>query len=243
MPSLRLLFLIVSASAILLLPSKQAGATGGMSTLGEAELEKAFAELVLGPVSLATEDIEISHFSATPDLIELPPGEMSFRIISQTPNRQLGQKTIVADILVDEVVQKRVTLSGELARYGNVACLTKTLAQHSIITASDLTLVRRNLSLLGPGLITDLEAAIGKETKMTLPAGAILYGTKLKEPAIIKRGDIVSIQAASESISITVPGRVLNGGAKGDLIKVKNLMSRKEVFVKIIGSDTVQAQF
>lgn len=211
--------------------------------LGPEDLQKIFLDLATADTALPKDDIEISKFSATPDAIELPPGTLDFRIISGGQSKPLGQQTLVADILVDGVAKSRVKLSGDLALYGDVVCTTSTLSRHSIVTADDLKRVRRNLTRLGPDLITAEASAIGKEVKTTLQPGSILYGNALKEPEIVKRGDVVSILAANDFINITVPGRAQNAGAKGDLIKVKNLMSRKEIFVKILGPGTVQAQF
>jgi len=149
---------------------------------------------------------------------------------------------LVADLLVDGVAQGRVKLSGDLALFGEVLCTTATLPRHTLITASHLQRVRRNLTMLGPDLVSEESAAIGKELKTTLQAGAILYGNLIKAPEVVKRNDIVSILAASESLLITVPGRAQGAGATGELIKVKNLMSRKEIVAKVLGPGAVQAQ-
>jgi len=243
MAHFRLLHLSVCLSFLLLLPSQPAVALDNKTILGTDELQKIFLDLATTNTSLPKSDIEVSKFSATPDSIELPAGVLDFRIVSGTPAKPLGQQSIITDVLVDGVTQRQIKLSGDLALYGDVICTTSTLPRRSIVAAHNLKRVRRNLAMLGPDLITDEAAAIGKEIKTTLQPGAILYGNTLKAPEIVKRGDIVSILAANDFLTITVPGRVQIAGAKGDLIKVKNLMSRKEIFARIVGPDTVQAQF
>lgn len=242
MPRLPLILLVLAALAGVL-PDQSARAADGSTVLGPAELQKVFAELLAGDASQPKRDIEISHFTATPASLELPPGTVDFRLISPGQVKPVGQQTVIADVLVDGVRRQQIKLSGDLKLYGEVACLTKVLRRQSIIAADDLEQVRRDLSMLGPDLISDKSLAIGKELKTTLQAGAVLYGRLLKEPELVKRGDIVSILAATDSLTITVPGRVQIAGAKGDLIKVKNLMSRKEIYATIIAPGTVQAQF
>lgn len=243
MTSFRSLLLNVCLSLLVLLPSQQAGAQDKKNLLGADELQKIFLDLATTDSSLPKSDIEVSKFTATPASMELPPGTLDFRIVSGTPAKPLGQQVIVADVLVDGAALGQIKLTGDLALYGDVVCTTSTLPRHSIVAAHNLKRVRRNLAMLGPDLITDEAAAIGKEVKTTLQPGAILYGNTLKEPEIVKRGDIVSILAANDFLTITVPGRVQIAGAKGDLIKVKNLMSRKEIFARIVGPGVVQAQF
>ena len=240
----RLIILAVSLAILfLLLPDKRSEALDGLSVLGQVELQKIFADLATSRTSLPKADIEITHFTATPESIELPPGELDFRTISVSQGKELGKKTVVADVLVNGVTQERVTLSGDLTLHGDVICAARAIPRHTIIVASDLVRVRRDLTMLGPDLITDEAAVLDKETKTTLQPGAVLYGHFLKDPQLVKRGDIVSILAATDHITVTVPGRVQASGAKGDLIKVKNLMSRREIYAKVIGPDTVQAQF
>lgn len=239
----RLSLLLFSLYLTCLLPSLGARAEGGPILLGTVELQQIFKDLATKHSSLPQPDLEVSNFTAQPDSVELPPGALDFKVISTNQAKPLGQQVIVTDILVDGVVQDRVKLSGDLALYGEVVCAVSPIPRQSIITADQLKLVRRDLTMLGPGLVFDLVAAIGKEIKTTLRPGALLYDNVLKEPEMVKRNALVSILAASDSLTITVPGRVLTAGAKGELVKVKNLMSRREIFAKIIGTETVQAQF
>ncbi len=239
----RLILLAASLVILALLPGKRSGATADLTVLGKAELQKIFADLATSRLSLPKADIEVTHFAATPDSVSLPPGALDFRTISLTQGKELGKQTIVADLLVNGVAQQRVTLSGDLTLHGDVLCAARALTRHRIVAKSDLVRVRRDLTMLGPDLITDEAAVIGKEIKTTLQPGAVLYGHFLKDPQLVKRGDIVSILAATDYLTVTVPGRVQTPGAKGELVKVKNLMSRREIHARVVGPETVQVQF
>lgn len=241
----RLLLTLLAAflAVVALLPPGPTGATNGMTVLlGQAELEQAFAELVRGRSSLPPGDLTISHFTATPESIGVPPGPREFRVVSRGQVKGLGKQTMVTDILVNGETSGRVTMSGDLALQGYVVCATRTLARRSIIAAGDLERVRRDLTMLGPDLVTDPSQVIGKELSTTLQPGAPLYGRFIKEPEMVKRGDIVSILASTDLLTITVPGQIKSAGAKGDRVKVKNLMSRREICAKVIGPKTVQAE-
>ncbi|MCK5228635.1 MAG: flagella basal body P-ring formation protein FlgA, partial [Desulfobulbaceae bacterium] len=41
----------------------------------------------------------------------------------------------------------------------------------------------------------------------------------------------------------TVPGEVRNSGAIGELVRVKNLMSRKEILARVLDSGTVEVNY
>jgi len=244
---MRRLLLVLSSLCLLLLyllSDQTVSALEDEIILDDDQLKQIFVDLVTAHIALPKQDIVINRFTATPKAIAVPAGSLEFQIISGLqPGPPLGQQAIVADVSVDGVVQKRVKFRGDVALYGDVICTTNPLPRKSIILAQHIKRVRQDITMLGPDIITDEAAAIGKEITTTLQAGSILYGKTLKEPELVKRGDIISILAANESLTITVPGRVLKSGVKGETIKVKNLMSRKEIFATIIGPGTVQTQF
>lgn len=243
MKRLRLILLSLCLSLPFLLAGQTSWALDKGFLLGTDELRQVFVDLTATNSALPKTDLEVSNFTATPAAIDLPTGALDFQIISGNTAKALGQQVIVTDVLVDGVVQGRLKLSGDLALFGEVICATSALPRHSIIRAENLKRVRRNLTGLGPDLVTDEAQALGKEVKTTLRAGAILYGKILKEPEIVKRGDIVSILSKTDFITVSVPGRVQKAGAKGDLVKVKNLMSRREIFAEILDPNTVQVKF
>lgn len=213
-----------------------------LTILGKNELQTIFTELITTNSPLPAGDLEISHFSSTPDRVTLPAGIQKIHVVSQSHPKQLGRHTFVVDIMVDGAAKEQVSLSGDIELFGTVVCAKKALPRRSIIEASDVEQVRRNLSILGPDIVDKTEKAVGMELKTTMQPGAVLYGRFLKSPETVKRGDIVSIQAANGGLTISVPGRVQTAGATGDLIKVKNLMSRREVYARVTGPDTVQVE-
>ena len=54
---------------------------------------------------------------------------------------------------------------------------------------------------------------------------------------------MVTILADSGQIHVSVPGKARSAGALGDIIKVKNMLSRREIYAKIINQDEVQVEF
>lgn len=238
----RLLILTLSLLSLGLAQGSAAGAEGDVRAVGQAELQDIFLDLATSGTALPRADLELTRFNVEPETIRLPTGALEARLLSGRQAKPLGQQVLVADLLVDGVAQGRVKLSGDLALFGEVICLASSLPRHTRIEAGHLQRVRRNLTMLGTDLVREESAAIGKELKTTLQAGAILYGNLLQAPEMVKRNDVVSILAASDSLLVSVPGRVQSAGALGELIKVKNLMSRKEVVAKVLGPGAVQAQ-
>lgn len=139
--------------------------------------------------------------------------------------------------------QARVKLTGDIHLFGDVVCMARGLTRHAILTPDDIEIVHRNITMLGNDFISDPRQVIGRELKTSLQPGAILYSRLLKNPTVVKRGDLVSILAKSGPLTVRTAGQVKTPGAQGDVVRVKNLMSRREVYARVISPNEVQVDF
>ncbi len=240
----------ILTSLIIILLQIPAGANtipASGTTLSSADFKKIFSNIVEQNKSLSTpergQQQRVVNFSTQPTTITLPPGLVSYQVISHSGGNQLGRKIIGLAILIDGHEQSRVTLSGDLQLFGSVTCLSRTVRRHTILSQDDLEIIQRNLTMLGPDFIREPRLAIGRELKTTLQPGAILYGRLLKKPTVVKRGDLVEIQANSGSLIVKAAGQIKTSGAMGDIVRVKNLMSRKEIYARVISPNKVQVDF
>ncbi|AGH49093.1 flagellar basal body P-ring biosynthesis protein FlgA [Sphingomonas sp. MM-1] len=70
-------------------------------------------------------------------------------------------------------------------------------------------------------------AAAGKEAARRLMAGAIVKGTDIVMPRLVRRGEAVTIAVVSGGLTITAPGRALTDGGKGDAVRVVSLSTNR----------------
>lgn len=211
--------------------------------LGQADLEQLFLT-TLGPGSpFPKEDLQVLNFKSKPENLHLPTGTLSHRVIKQGNLQALGQKTLTLAILVNDREEGQVVMNGDLALFGEVVTLAKPLPRDAILTEDDLLVTRRNLGPLGEGLIRRPEDAVGKLLQSSLQAGSLLYDKLLKTPPLVKRGDRVTIRAKSAHLQVNVNGEVQNAGGKGEQVRVKNLMSRKELYARVVTPSIVEVEF
>jgi flagellar basal body P-ring formation protein FlgA len=116
---------------------------------------------------------------------------------------------------------------------------THTLRAQTVLTANDFTLVDAEI----PGALTDPQAVIGLETKVTLYAGRPLTAANVGVAALIERNQTVALIFRAGGLSILTEGRALARGGPGDVIKIMNLSSRATVLgtVGFDGSVTVNS--
>lgn len=230
---------------ILLLLACRPAAGGAAETvqLGPAELEGFFSEALLADAPLPRERLRVEHFSARPEAVSIPAGAVSWRTEGPGRGAFLGKKTMDLIILVDGREAATVRATGDIQLYGDVVCVTRTMRRGEVLAAGDLTVMHRNISNLGANLVEDPNAAVGRQLKATLRPGTPLYTYQLEEPALVKRGDLVTLLVESDALRLSAPGQVKEDGARGAVVRVKNLMSRKEVHGRVTGAGTVVVEY
>jgi len=229
--------------AVLFILSGGKTAVAGAGVLDAGYFNKIFVEVVQKNAPWSATELAVENFSVRPETLAVPAGKLSY-VLLDGPSQPtyLGRKGVNLQILVDGKVAGEVRMSGDLQLYGDVVCLKQNLARHAVLSVGDLEVVRRNISSLGPDLISSPQQAIGQRLRSSLRAGGILYSSNLEPPPLVARGDLVTILAESDRFTITVPGEVRGSAAKGEMVKVKNLMSRKEIFARVVSAETVKVE-
>ena len=208
-----------------------------------AALENIFSEVVLKDSPWPREDVQITNFSVRPLAMALPTGAFDYRITQKPNDSRPGKKQVTAAILQEGTEQGQIKMTGELRLFGTVVSTTKRLNRNEIIASDDITAKRQDISMLDAGLIQDPRQAVGQKLKTTLPAGAILYAQAIDAPPLVNRGERVTIMAKSQAIQITAPGEAKNSGALGEIIRVKNLTSRREIQARVLAAGVVETEF
>jgi flagella basal body P-ring formation protein FlgA len=92
---------------------------------------------------------------------------------------------------------------------------------------------------LAPGVITNVEQAVGLAARRALPAGRALRQADLQKPELVARNENVTITYEVPGIVLTMRGQALEAGAHGDLISVLNVHSKKTIHATIVGPGRV----
>ena len=79
--------------------------------------------------------------------------------------------------------------------------------------------------------------------KVKLPPGTVVLQRYVEIPFAIKRGQLVKIVAEKNGIYVETTGRALQNGHVGDIIKVKNIYSKKVIEGKVKDDETVVVDF
>ncbi len=175
--------------------------------------------------------------------IILPKGKITYQLVPQANENYLGSTPIQVAFAVDGKPQKKVWLNADIEVYTPVVVSTRPMPRYHVVGKSDIRLERRNLADLSSNILTSLEEPIGKRIKASLSANTPLRADLIELPPLVKRGDIVTVIAENEALKIVTTGMVRDRGRRGDVVRVININSNKEVFGKVVDARTVKVNF
>jgi len=88
-----------------------------------------------------------------------------------------------------------------------------------------------------------LDDIVGRILKKDIAAGTVITYGMLDDPVVIQKGEIVNIVAENKKIVVRTKGRAMEKGKVGDSIRVKNVLSEKEIFGKVVDDSTILVKF
>jgi flagellar basal body P-ring formation protein FlgA len=96
-----------------------------------------------------------------------------------------------------------------------------------VLNESDLTVLRQPKS--GDGAISDIAEATGLAARHQLRPGQPLHTADLMKPAIVQRGETVTIVYEVPGLMLTLRGQAQDAGALGDSVGVLNVETKRVV--------------
>ncbi|MCL2673397.1 MAG: flagellar basal body P-ring formation chaperone FlgA [Alphaproteobacteria bacterium] len=89
-------------------------------------------------------------------------------------------------------------------------------------------------------IIMNENELIGKQARTTLRAGVGVSRNQVRMPYSVLRNRPVTVRYVNHGMVMTIQGRALDNGAKGELIRVQNTKSNKIVDAVVMSSSVVQ---
>jgi len=211
-------------------------------SIQESIFRKHFKEYVCRHLRKTEPDVVVSRFKVKGNR-PVPAGTVSFKLFQKGRTRLQGYVKLIAEVNVNGQVKNEVLLSGYIDVFESVVCTSRNLKRGEVIEKDDIYLAKRNVSHLSQKVITHIDKAGGLRAKHNIKADTCLKEWMLEKTPVVERGDIIMIFAESGDLKVTVPGKVLMKGCTGELIKVQNLMSKKDIYAKVVNSSTVMVKF
>lgn len=122
-----------------------------------------------------------------------------------------------------------LAITGKVERLVPVPVLKKTLSSGDIINAYDLAWVDMKSSALQHDIILNADELVGMTPRRMLESGKPVRDLDLERPQLVARGDTITITYYDGPMLLTAQGKAMQGGAKGDMIRVVNTSSNRTI--------------
>ena len=211
-------------------------------TIPESKFRDIFQKYLYRNLNNQECDVVLSRLKITGN-VPIPAGTISFQQYQKGKRRLEGHVSLIVVVEINGVVKNKVKLSGWVDIFQPVVCASRDLKRGERIEKDDLYFVKRNISHMSSKILTDMNKIIGLMAKHNVKKDTSIKEWMFEKCPIVDKGDIVTIIAESGDIKVTAPGKVLMKGYAGELVKVQNLMSKKEIYAKIVNGSMVAVDF
>lgn len=175
--------------------------------------------------------------------VTIADGQLSLQVKPPKHSDWLGSIPFTVGVFVDGEIAKKVTVPVTIEVWSDVVLAAIPLGKYQIIESKHVRIEKMNLARVPEDAVLQIEQVVGSRTNRNIAVNSILRSDQIELPPVIKRGDVVQVVAESKRVKISVKAQAKESGAKGKIIRVQNLRSKRTIYAQVVDSQTVQVEF
>lgn len=153
--------------------------------------------------------------------------------------KKSGRFTATLSITSGKPGNIRRVIGGWVRKMTTVPVLARRVSTQDVIKKHDVKLVPVRSNRIQKETIVSLSDLIGKSPSRTLTPGAPLRRKDVRPPLMVTKGSLVTMVLQGKFMRLTARGRSLEDGSKGDVIRIRNSKSNKQIEAVVIGPGRV----
>ncbi|RKY37748.1 MAG: flagella basal body P-ring formation protein FlgA [Candidatus Omnitrophota bacterium] len=166
--------------------------------------------------------------------------ETSIEIYARPGIKFQGRMLLNAKIRQNLIVCAKVPVCLNLKRFGDVLVSQRRFEKGELI-AQDAVYVRRDeISNQRSNVLSRVQDVVGKQARRLIRPEQIICANMVQKQWLVKRNYPVTILIETQAMKVTAKGCVCENGAKGEMVRVKNIVSKKDVYAQVISSSLVR---
>ncbi|MBI2265180.1 MAG: flagellar basal body P-ring formation protein FlgA [Armatimonadetes bacterium] len=173
----------------------------------------------------------IPSLSIPPGKVEMIPGPASFRP---------GYAAVSVHVKVDGKEVRTVPVSFQVMIYQWVLVTRGTVPPDTRMEDVPLERARRTVTGRVEQYPSQQRDLAGMVSRSYIPGGRILTYDLVQSPFDVRRGTLVALVARAGAVEVSLTGKAMRDGRRGDRIPVYNMEARKEVEGIVTGPGTVE---
>jgi flagella basal body P-ring formation protein FlgA len=229
------------ASLVLDFPRIVSIATASQQVTGTVLLE-AVREQLLATRPDEAESLSIQSSGATPGAVTLPAGSLELKVRTRPGAVLLGSISATVDAWVDGALVRSISVPVRVSQQAEVLVAARPIGRAVPIGPEDVRVERRELST-GQEALRDPGAVLGRQAVRNIVAGEPILAALVSQPPLVRRGDMVVLTAEARGIRAMTQGEAKEDGKAGQVVRVRNLTSNREIYGTVDGERSVRVAF
>jgi len=178
-----------------------------------------------------------------PENLSLPAGDITFDLSKNQQDEYYGKISLACDIMANGEQYRRVNVLADVRAYIKVYRLIKDAPRGEALDPSMVEEAVEDIASVSKGVITDpAELSVSKAATF-LTSGTVLTRYLLDKLPDVNRGDDIKILVKFGNVTATTYGKALQEGSIGELIKIRNSDSKKDLVGKVVDKGTVEINY
>ena len=178
-----------------------------------------------------------------PDKLSLPAGEITFDFSKNQQDEFYGKISLSCDIIANGEPYRRVNILADVRAYIKVYRLKKDASRGAALDLSMVEEAVENIASVSKGVIKDPAELAASKSATFLSSGTVLTRYLLDRLPDINRGDDIKILVKFGNVTATTYGKALQEGSVGELIKIRNSDSKKDLVGKVVDKGVVEINY
>ena len=180
------------------------------------------------------------------DGLQIDPAAVTVRIMSPLDGlvlrplpsiSHLGSGTPVGRVTF---LMGSVRVQAEVEAVKEVVVASRFLRRNQLVEEGDVVMTAIRLTWPAGHYIDNLDLAVGKRITRSVSARLPVTEDALGKPYMIRQGARITIQYVQGALKVLALGTAKEDGPAGASIRVSNLDSKKDLWARVVDSETVQ---
>ncbi|MEA3486369.1 MAG: flagellar basal body P-ring formation chaperone FlgA [Thermodesulfobacteriota bacterium] len=175
--------------------------------------------------------------------LSLKGKKITCRVLSRRNEDFIGDSSFTVRCYENHTFLNRKTVRVRIEVLMDVVVSTRSLHRNIQISRDDVKLLKRWFYRLPSKIISNPDMVVGMKLRTNVKPNAEITGNMVKSIPMVKRGKPVRIVFENGSMRITTIGLSEQDGMCGELIKARNVSSKKVIYVRVTGNSLAKVEF
>ena len=175
--------------------------------------------------------------------VSLPGEKITCRVQSKRNEDYIGNTSFTVRFYEDGKPLRKQTVRARLEVLIDVVVSSRSLHRNTVIGRGDVRLVERWFARPPHNIISNPGDVVGKKLRTSIKPNTEITGNMLREIPVVQKGKPVRIVVENGLMGMTTIGMSEQDGMRGELIKVRNVSSRKIIYARVMDTSLVKVEF